>query len=255
MVIKTYISRLHIKKLWVEIFIAVAIAAILIVYSLIKVLNGKNDMIFDNFFNSLQKNELFNMTSYCVESQITVVSNKNRNVYNISEWYKRKDDQNEYFKFNIKSNQGSITSYIFKDNVLQVKNSDQESIYLLKDYVIKKTNIMSFATFVSLYNDINKYQLKNCTIQEQKNNDNTITIKINFNDINKLSEENNEFYQKYKELFDYGIKLKTIQVIIDSNKSIPLSMSVSNNKNEIWIDIDYINFKINEEFDDNIFDF
>lgn len=243
------------KRLWVIIGGALVVSIFLILsvlYSLNKC--SSNGMNFENLFDMLSKNELFNLSGYYSNAEITVVSNKNKNVYNVEEWYQKADHTNqEIFKFNIQNSDNSLTTYLFKNNTLQIKNTNQISMYNINEYIFKKTNLMSFATFLSIYEDSEKYKDKYFDIEETED-DNRACLKVTFKNLESIKDDK-ELYEKYIDIFNSGVKLKTIEAIIDKKKNIPLALNVYDNKNKIWIDIDYKGFTLNPKFDEKTFDF
>lgn len=254
MQIKNFVLFKNGKKLWIVIAIGLFIALSLIVYAIIQVAKNSNGISFNNLANILSQNELYDLTSYYSESSVTVISNKNRNTYNINEWYKKINNENEYFKFDILNNiDSSTTSYVFKDNTLKVKNTNQSSEFVLDNYSIRKNNILSFATFLALYSDSKNLNCKYVKIEENED-DNNITTKLIFN-FSGNDYQSNEFYNKYKDILDGGIKISSIELILDKKNNIPKSLNAYDSKGKVWIDLDYKIFKTNEKFDDKIFDF
>ena len=249
------VSNVKSKRLWLIVGSALIVSLFLIFsvfYSLNS--NSSNGMNFENLFEMLSKNELFNLSGYYSTAEITVISNKNRNVYSVEEWYQKLNNTNqEKIKFSIENGDNSLTTYLFKDNTLQVKNTNQIGVYNLNEYVLKKTNLMSFSTFLSIYDDAKKYKDKYFDIEETED-DGRACLKITFKNLESIKNEK-DLYQKYSEIFDNGIKLKSIEAIIDKKKNIPIALNVYDNKNKIWIDIDYKGFELNPKFDEKVFDF
>lgn len=251
--INSFLINFKSKKLWYIMSLAIFVSFFLI-FTVISLLSKTpNGMKFENLFEMLSKNELFNLKSYHSNAEITVISNKNRNVYNIDEWYQKSEDGKEMFRFDIKNSDGSITTYIFKDNTLQVKNTGQLATYILNDYVVKKTNLTSFMTFISIYDDAKEYKDKFFKVEEIEDDD-KLCLKVIFSNINDMKQDQ-VLYQKYQDIFDSGIKLKKMELIIDKQKNLPVVLNIYDSKDKILIDIDYKAFEVNPKIEQKVFDF
>ena len=203
------------KRLWLIMLGAVTIALCLIVISFIAVYkNPKN--------NGINLEELSSILEYKEVYKANIISNKNQNSYNIEEEYK-KDENGEFFEFKI-FNGDEIITYILDNNMLSIKSSTQNLEYVLSDYIIKKENLLSIATFFSLYDEINKDMNKNFTINIEES-DNKILYTINVNNKDK----------KYEFLDD----ISKLEIVVDKESNNICEYMVYNNEDLAYIDIMY----------------
>ena len=105
------------KRLWIEVILAITVAILLIISSFIIVLgvnrNKKNE-------NSESIEDLFSLYSYYCESNLTIKSNKNMNIYNMTEYY-LKDGDSESIRMDFGKNDNMMT-YIISDGVFKIKS-------------------------------------------------------------------------------------------------------------------------------------
>lgn len=107
-----------------------------------------------------------NITSYYINSNITVNSNKNSDTYIIEEWYKENVGQ----LFKIKDAVGSTVKYLLKNKHLTVYNEKQKNILEILEYNNQELNILSFNTFVKIYNENILNKRNDIKVINNKNN-------------------------------------------------------------------------------------
>lgn len=262
MFVKNFVIDLKGKKLWIIIGLALITSITLIILSFVQVSKGSNGISFDNLFSMLSKENIFNMSSYYSECEATVLSNKNRNVYNFNEWYQKNKSGNETFRFEFLNNGTPSTTYIFKDNILQVKNIDQISVYSIEQYLIQKTNLFSTVTFIDMYNKIEngikdkttKDEVSKCFKIENKSDDSKIYLTILFSKEN-IRKSYLEMCKMLDGLLSQGMNVERVELVLDKKTNTPNLLNVYDDKDKIWLAITYKTFKINAEIDEKIFAF
>ena len=132
------------KKLWIVVLVALTVALFLIVFTMNSIL-GKNS----NIIKTNKKESIFDALSYQCEYNVSVVSNKNLNNYNFKENYKIKENETEFFEFITENDNKEQISYTIEDNCLKIKSNSQIKEYILSEYVVSKTNLLSISTFIS----------------------------------------------------------------------------------------------------------
>ena len=148
------------KRLWIIILTALTVAAIL-VFTTIYLLISKENIKLGDFSDISNKYEqIFMAKAYKYESNVTVISNKTTNKYSIEEKYEKNDLGVENFYIKTHNELGDEIDYEITNNSLHIKSSTQLNEYVLNNYVVKKTNLISIATFISLYHYIEKYNKK-----------------------------------------------------------------------------------------------
>lgn len=216
------------KRLWAIMFFAIIIALTLIITAFVNVYKANTKII------SSEDIDIEKITSYTAKYNLNVKSNKNENNYTIEEKY-GKNEENEYFKFSIFSDDEIIT-YTLNDGALSIKSNKQKLEYTLSDYIIKKENVISIATFFDLYKSFRKDEKNNfkITVEEQ---DNKIMYIINIGKDQKALEE-----------YNFLKDISKLEIIIDKEKKLILEYLVYDRDYNLYIDITYDNFIINKYF-------
>jgi hypothetical protein len=193
--------------------------------------------------------DIFTGTSYFAEYEITEISNKNRNIYTMNELYK-KQENNECFKFAYKDFLNNDVTYIVCNDRVKIENSSQINSYIMSSNNFKKTNLFSLATYIDIINNIDSIKCISLNISEEEN------IKRYELILNKDVHQSECIYDglcKYSDLFSNGLKISKIELNISDNK--PIDIFVYTNDNNVYINIRYINFELNNEISDDIFKF
>ncbi|MEG2348046.1 MAG: hypothetical protein RSB67_00170 [Clostridia bacterium] len=232
------------KRLWIVMGVALLVAIILIIYTVYKI-HIENDLN-SNIFND--KENIFNINSYKCEYDLTLKSNKNTNTYKILEYYDCNDSLNEKFRFEINNDFGDKIMYILSNNSLKITAKNQINEMILNEYTIKKNNLVSFSTFISLYNDIVENNDK-CFLIQIEQIDNQLIYRITFNQFN----EESDICKKYDFLSFNQINFSKIELIVNKNNNLPLQYTIYDKNEEMFLDIIYNNFKINTHFDEKLF--
>ena len=236
------------KKMIIIIFIALSIAITLIVLALISMIKESE--------NKNQNADFFSIKKYHLLANVRVISNKNSNEYQIEEFYLN-TNEDEKFKFLTKENGDIKITYIINNNSLLVKNEDEKSEYVLSNYIINKENLLSISTFINIYNDIqlNKDTLMSTCIKlENIKTDNLMRYKITFVKEN-LKNHECSICNKYKNILKDGINVSKIELVYDLLDKKPLEYIVYSDNNEAIIDMNFLEFNINNNFDEKIFAF
>ena len=234
------------KRLWLIILTALTVASIL-VFTTIYLLISKENVKLGNFSNiSNNCDQIFTAKSYKYESNVTVISNKTTNKYNIEERYEKNDLGVENFYIKTHNELGDEIDYEITNNSLQIKSSTQLNEYILNNYVVKKTNLISIATFISLYNDISKIT-KNSNIEsktkiEIEEYSDKIMYRILLNDYNI------EELSDYLDILNDSIGVKKLELLISKSDKKPVEYIVYNKDDLAYIDVNYTFFDINNNF-------
>ena len=230
------------KRLWLIVISALTIASILIGITMYIVLGPSS--------NSLNlkrdKEEIFDAISYKCGYNVTIISNKTINKYNFEKKKKKDEDGKEKFKFKTQNEIGDEINYLIDENNLKISSSSQINEYVLSDYVVRKTNILSLSTFISLYNDIKEY-LKEVTDEkgvkiEIDEVDNTTCYRIIF------ANYTDEVLKEYDDIINEKNNIKKMELVLSNDTLNPLQYIVYNNQNKAYIDIEYSFFDINTNF-------
>lgn len=226
-------------KLYIVITLAIIIAVVLMIISFSSVISlPKINIVVD-------ESDIFNLNSYSAEYVVIEISNKNRNTYKVKEWYK-KIFNSEFFKFNSNDELNNEVSYIIANGKIKIQNASQLSTYILNESKLKKTNLYSISTYIDIITDNDLKCIRINTLNEEENEKYEIILDTKIHD--KCSED-----CKYNDLFKEGLKLSKIEIIL--NKNIPKHILVLNDKNEIYLDINYTKFNLNDEINDEMFVF
>lgn len=226
------------NKIYFIIILAVIIACILIYFSFSSVIKSP-----------IKNSDIFSINSYTAEYEITEISNKNRNIYTMNEVYK-KEGENEYFKFGYKDFLNNDVIYIVSNDRVKIENSSQISSYIISSNNFKKTNLFSLATYVDIIHNIDNIQCIDLKVSEEDN------IKKYEIILDKQKHDTLCLEQgtcKYSDLFSNGLKLSKIELNVSDNK--PIDIIVYTSDNNVYIDIKYISFELNNKISSDIFKF
>ncbi len=188
--------------------------------------------------------DLFETSKYYCEYDMNVFSNKNQNLYNVSEAYLN-EEGNSYLRFDFNGENLNF-SYIVAPNFIGIKSKDQINSLILKDYNNENLNLQSLSTFFFLKKHItdNVEKSEKCSLSETLQDDNLIyRISINSD------------CEEYKKLLGKNLGIKMFELVIDKNTNLPSEYIVYTNDEKVYLDINYKKFEINSNFDMKIFDF
>ncbi|MEG1705192.1 MAG: hypothetical protein RR290_01280 [Clostridia bacterium] len=225
-------------KLYIIVSLAVTIAIILIIISFSSVIKLPK-------IDKIDGVDILKSNSYYAEYNITEISNKNRNIYSMKEWYK-KVFGNEFFKFSYYDKLKNEVSYIIANGRAKIENSAQLNTYIVNENSIKKTNLYSISTYIDMINNLEKNKCIKINIIGEEN---TKKIEIILDRVLHSKCEN----CKYNDLFSDGLKIDKIEISI--LKNIPKNILVFKNDNEVYLDIDCLKFDNNINILDNMFVF
>lgn len=234
------------RKIFIIISSALIIAIFLIIFAL-------NNMI--NSSSKLKKEyNIFSLVDYYLKAQVRVVSNKNSNDYEMEEFYLNSNEEEKY-KMITTNNDGQKIEYIIGNGSLLIKNEGEKSEYMLSNYVVKKDNLLSLSTFIQICNDIllNKNLINSsCVKFETIVADNLVRYKIVFVE-NNLEMHECEFCDKYRNILKDGINISKMELVYDTLSNKPVQYIVYSSDNEAIIDMQILEFYINNNFDEKIF--
>jgi outer membrane lipoprotein-sorting protein len=157
----------------------------------------------------------YNMPSYSTICEVTVISNKNKNTYNISAVY---DSQNDRYRMDF----DDITIVLGKNNA-QIKRENK----IITTPVTHENMLMLINTFFE------SYYTGESSVNTSSKISGDITLKCDI--------LNSPEYAKHMEL------------VIDSKTILPKVMSVFNKQNQQIITVKFNNFNILNKIDDNTF--
>ncbi|MCX8074766.1 MAG: hypothetical protein N2749_04170 [Clostridia bacterium] len=260
MLIKNFVLNIKSRKLWIVILMGIVIALGITTYTFIEVSSKDKKAEYLDITKILKKDNVFNMQSYHTEYEVTVLSNKNRSVYNMKEWYtqKKESQKSDSFKFEYLNSENNPTIYILKDNTLQIKNVSELNKYLINDYIVKKENLLSISTFVHLYSkivdQINLNKTCKCCWIENKVENEKIYSRIFFT-LNNAKAIDCDICKEYSAILSAGLSVYTIELVIDKKTEIPIELNIYSDKSKIWMAVTYKSFNINPKFDEKVFSF
>lgn len=226
------------KRLWFLMFGAVFIAVTLIIFSFIHVYHVPERV--EEKGSPIEK--IFELNSYEALYKVKVEGNKNRNEYQIQESYQRKEE-NESFTFLIQNEIGEIT-YQIQNGTLKIYCPTQMLEYSLSDYMIKKKNRISFATFIELYQKIQEQEKSGSKTDGFKilvaEYDNKVSYQIILNIAN--ADNHTELYQKYNEFND----ISKLEVILNQETGKLEEYLIYNQAGQATIEILYDSFSFQQ---------
>lgn len=159
-------------------------------------------------------NKILNISSYEVEIEATITSNKNQNTYKINQKYKNPDFSSQTV---IEPKNIEGTEIIREKEKITLKNTKLNLTKIIEEYPEIAENNLDLSTFISEYTNNEK--------KEVKENENEIILKVEV--------DKNNSHIKEKELYIDKKNIKPIKMII-----------YGTNKKEI-IYISYNKVKIN----------
>lgn len=197
-----------------KIFIIIFIIFIFSIFLIFFIKNMANIFKIGNT-NISQENvdDILNLKSYELTSEITIKSNKNENKYVIKQTYIGPDySSQEVLKpENIKG-----TKIIKNKNELKIENTSLNLSKIFQEYGYISGNMLDLSTFIQEY--------KNGDSTQKENGEERI-LEVNLKDTNK--------YVKIKRLY------------INKNTQMPIKMEIEDNNKNIRIHILYTEVKIN----------
>lgn len=230
MSITSYFNKYN-TKLKTAMISAIGIGSILIIYAFYSVFFKSNEK------SNNYKNNLLNLTSYYAEYNLTVNSNKTKNMYSIKEWYKKSEE--EKFKFEYNDFLNSKFNIIINGDKYLIKNMNQIAKYVSIRDKENGINIYSLSTYINIINSSAFEILKEET---------EVTYKYTIN-MSKIINESEA--QKFKDILENEIKIDKVELLTTINR--PIKLSIFSNNTERII-IDYTNFIINEMINDDVFE-
>lgn len=239
------------KKLWGIIFCAVLVAVILISLTFFHVFK-EGDIIGDTSFT---KTQLFQATKYAATYQMTVFSNKNQNTYQMKEWYQKKGDS---YQFRIETD-NEIGNYVYLGDNHRISIQSPGQINALQvDGISTKTNVISIATFIELYQAISdvidnkKVAKKSCCKLEAFEEDDQTRYCVT---LDRNSQSRCDICSKYRDIVESGMKIGKFELIVNNKKQTPVEYIVYTTDDKSYLDVLYNNFVINADFDEKLFAF
>lgn len=224
------------KRLWLIIICALFVAFLLISISFFGIYNansGKNEV-----------NDAFNIKNFHTKYSLTIFGNKTQNNYEVEEWYSN-SNQDEKYRFEFTNDLQDKISYIILNNEVRINNTKEISKFDLSEYSTSDRNIFSFSTFIFLYNYIQK-ETSCGNIESTVINDKIhYLIKLNKNNINEVEE--------LKFLLKEGLNLCSFEAVIDNKSKKVEQYVVLDEKQNVFITVNYLKFDILDKFDEKIF--
>lgn len=222
------------KKLWAVMLCALVVAIALILYSVINIRKGVS--IQDD------KISIFSLESYKTKYKVTIKSNKNQNIYDINEYYMREDTGRENFRFEIINDNSLKFTSIYTDGKVKIVSDEQISSLMLNDYNLRKENLLSINTFISLYNDVVENNKDYITIKLEEE-DNKVIYRLIANKEEICKDDNLKFLDK----------VSMIELVINKQTNLPIELVVYDNNENMYIDIVYEIFDTNSKIDEKLF--
>ena len=209
-----YKRRLKVKNKQKIIFMIVFIVFFILIFLIFFRKNVAN--IFKTGNNNISQgtvNDILNLKSYELTSEITIKSNKNENKYLIKQTYisPSYSSQEILEPENIKG-----TKIIRNQNELKIENTKLNLTKIFQEYEYISGNFLDLSTFVQEY--INGKSI-------ERENENQLILEVNI--------QNSNNYIKNKVLY------------IDKNTGNPIKMEIEDNNKNIKIHILYTEVKIN----------
>lgn len=224
------------KRLTTIILIAILVAITLIVISFYLVMGKESKK------TTRLNLSLFDLSSYYCEYNMNVFSNKNQNLYNLTETYLLKDDM-DYLKID---NFTDNFTYISTPNYIGVKSKEQLSSLYLENYSNEKLNLQSLTTFILLRKHIlSRNEISQSCSFIENTQDNNIIYRITI--------DNN--CDRCKKILGENLNITLLELIVDKNTNLPIEYIVYTNDEKVYLDINYEKFEINSNFDMKVFDF
>ncbi len=237
------IKKFFESKVTILLFSVIGVLIILsiLIYTLSMKSNIFNGMLIDDIMGKIgAKNNVLNMENFYTEFEVTIVSNKNTNTYNMKEWYKK--DVGSKVEYLDNSN-SKVNILIKKDNIT-LKNENQKNTLIINPYVLKYSNLLSINTFINIYN---KSKEKECCFSANSYE--------KANNINMILENICKNKDKCEcEFVDIVNSVSKLELKLDKNSGLPLTYIVYDNDKKECISIVYNRFDINTDIKNSIFD-
>lgn len=173
--------------------------------------------------------DIQSISSYYLEYDMTVISNKNINTYFVKEWYK----ENIGSKFEYLDYMKNTFSIVLNKDSCYIKNSGNKA-YILTQNIYENENISSLSYFMKMWKD-------SCNCKKEgtnKNDENRYVIKATNNDNCNL-----------KEVLD-NLKVDKLELVLKENKLLTYTIYSSG---EEYISIVYRKQELNCNIDDSAF--
>lgn len=243
-----YIQNISIKRVIRSKIFYLSLIGIIIIVIILAVISSKLekkmfgekiDNIIEYFYDG--KVNIFDLTSYYIEYDATVVSNKNVNTYSFKEWYKDEDK----YRFEFLDYEKNIVTIISNNNDIYIKNSNQKNYMVIKEYINDTHNLMSLKTFINIYNKVNTQKHScDCNVKSyEKKGEVIITISgsCNYSSCEICNITNS-----------LGKNIE-LQLVIDKRTGVPKTYTVYDVNKKEKICIVYNRVEINIQNDDELF--
>ena len=241
MVIKLNVRNDRNKRLWLIILTALTVAALLIMITMKIVLKDNSDLEYINQISGLKRERVFNAKKYNAKYNATIIGNKTTNKYEFEEEYEKDEEGKERFKIITKNETQDTITYEISENNLKINCNSQISEYILSDYLVRKTNILSISTFISLYNDIENLVKNSCkelnTKIEVETKEEKTMFRIIFNGYD-------EIFKSYSDLLNSNKKITKMELSVSNDDGKPLEYTIYDDLDKAFVDIEYSLFDI-----------
>lgn len=228
------------NKLFYIVFFCFCVAILLIILSFYLVTKASNNS--KNILDYVATNSLENFKAYNLEYNLIVYGNKTINNYKLKEEYKKIDENNEYFKFDVSDSKNKSFTYEFTNNSLKIYSDGQLNVYEIPNYDINKVNLYSLASFLNIY-----YEIKNSSCNcnnycDYIEYDDNIILQINFN--NECNDNVN--LGKYNYIVkNIGISISKLELVLDKYTLLPKKYIGYTKENKAYFEIIYNKVEIN----------
>lgn len=224
------------KRLWVIMFIALIIATVLVFYSIFKILKGN--------INIQNKETIFSLNSYDAEYKAVIKSNKNQNTYKIKEEYLQEEKTGkDMFRFEIIDDNNLRFISLYDGENIKIVSDSQIGNFILENYEVNKENLLSIATFISLYNDVMNGLSEDFLVRIEEEDIRTIYKLIVKKTENQVNNTKLSFLKS----------VSMLELIVNEETNLPMELVIYDNSNNMYIDVIYEKFDINPKFEEKLF--
>ena len=224
------------KRLWVIMFIALIIATVLVFYSIFKILKGN--------INIQNKETIFSLNSYDAEYKAVIKSNKNQNTYKIKEEYLQEEKTGkEMFRFEIIDDNNLKFISLYDGESIKIVSDSQIGNFILENYEVNKENLLSIATFISLYNNVMNGLSEDFLVRIEEEDIRTIYKLIVKKTENQVNNTKLSFLKS----------VSILELIVNEESNLPMELVIYDNSNNMYIDVIYEKFDINPKFEEKLF--
>lgn len=224
------------KRLWVIMFIALIIATVLVFYSIFKILKGN--------INIQNKETIFSLNSYDAEYKAVIKSNKNQNTYKIKEEYLQEEKTGkEMFRFEIIDDNNLKFISLYDGESIKIVSDSQIGNFILENYEVNKENLLSIATFISLYNNVMNGLSEDFLVRIEEEDIRTIYKLIVKKTENQVNNTKLSFLKS----------VSMLELIVNEESNLPMELVIYDNSNNMYIDVIYEKFDINPKFEEKLF--